>query len=72
MTLDYGNYGIFLLMGNVGFISLNPKPKPPIDPLKELRKGSHIDPFKGTLGFISSIIVGVFGPQERGGVLRVF
>ena len=28
MNLDYGNYGIFLVMGNAGFTSstLNPKP----------------------------------------------
>ena len=24
-TLNYGKYGIFLIMGNAGFISLNPK-----------------------------------------------
>ena len=26
MTLDYGNYGIILILGNAGFVSLNPKP----------------------------------------------
>ena len=28
-TLNYGNYGILLIMGNAGFISLNP-----IEPFK--------------------------------------
>ena len=49
MTLNYGDYGIFLIMGNAGFISLNPNP--PIDRLKEPLKGTLIDPFKGTPGF---------------------
>ena len=47
MTLNYGDHGIFLIMGNAGFKkSLNPKP--PIDPLKEPLKGTLIDPFEGT------------------------
>ena len=55
MTLNYGDHGIFLIMGNAGFKkSLNPKP--PIDPLKEPLKGTLIDPVKGTLGFISSTV----------------
>ena len=55
MTLDYGNYGIFGFMRNAGYIFLNPKPQNPIDPLlKAALKGTLIDPFKGTLGFISS------------------
>ena len=48
-TLDYGNYGIFLMMGNAGLISLNPKPQNPIDPLKEPLKGTLIDPFKNRI-----------------------
>ena len=38
-------------MGSAGFISLNPK-----EPFKEPLKGTLIDPFKGTPGFISSAV----------------
>ena len=55
-TLDYGNNGIFLIMGNAGFISstLNPKPN---RSLKGTLTGTLVDPFTGTLGFISSTVV---------------
>ena len=51
-ALNYGNYGIFLIMGNAGFISLNP-----IESLKEPLKGTLIDPFKGTPGFCPSTVL---------------
>ena len=54
-TLNYGNYGIFLIMGNAGLISLNPKPQNPIDPLKEPLKGTLIDPFTCRFYIINTI-----------------
>ena len=61
MTLDYGSYGTFLIMGDAGLISLNH-----IDPLKEPLTGTLIDPFKReTPGFISSAVWNILSLRRR-------
>ena len=49
-------YSLFFIMGNAEFIYHQSYTLNPIDPLKEPLKGTLIDPFKGTLGFISSTV----------------
>ena len=44
-------------LGSCRIYIINPKPYNPIDPLKEPLKGTLIDPFKGTPGFISSLSI---------------
>ena len=57
MTLDNGNYGIVLVvLWVMQDLYHQPSTLNPIDPLKELLKGTLIDPFKGTPGFISSAV----------------
>ena len=48
-TLEYGNFGIFFIMGNAGLVSLTLKP--PKDPLKEPLKGTLSIPLKEPLDF---------------------
>ena len=49
MTLDNGNYGIVLVvLWVMQDLYHQPSTLNPIDPLKELLKGTLIDPFKGT------------------------
>ena len=48
MTLDYGNYGIFLIMGNAGFISSTV--------WVSIRMGLYNRvPFEGTMGFYNRV-----------------
>ena len=63
-TLNYGSYGIFLIMGSAGFCPSTVEPskepleallKEPLkDPVKDAFKGTPIDPlkdpFKGSIG----------------------
>ena len=56
MTLDNGNYGIVLVvLWVMQDLYHQPSTLNPIDPLKELLKGTLIDPFKGTPGTMSSL-----------------